>query len=291
MNPRGRPIPALILAVMGISTAAVLVRLVPEVTPVSIAFWRTAAVALLLSPALALTPPGRRFPQSPRLRWLTALAGLLLAAHFWAWFTSLQHTTVLRSTILVCLSPIWAALFEWAFLGRAPGWRHGLGVAVAVAGIAVMSGGTLQASGQNLWMGDGLATLGGMLSAGYLVVGRAVRPHVDIGPYGSVLCAITAAWLFIVALASDVDLLDIGRHEALVLAGMALGPQLLGHIGLNYAVRYVPAAIVSSVVLLEPIGAAALAALVLAEFPNAMEILGSVVVLGGLGVATIRSSR
>jgi drug/metabolite transporter (DMT)-like permease len=47
--------------------------------------------------------------------------------HFWAWFSSLGHTTVLRSTLLVCLVPAWSAALDWVVYGRRPSdERHSL---------------------------------------------------------------------------------------------------------------------------------------------------------------------
>ena len=65
----------------------------------------------------------------------------------------------------------------------------------------------------------------------------------------------------------------------LAIVALALGPQLIGHNGLNYAVRYVPASTVGAVTLLEPLGATLLAGLLLAEWPT------EVALIGGLGLA------
>mgnify|MGYP001259112759 CR=1 FL=1 len=51
-NQNGYPAPVLALAVAAISTAAVLVRLAPDGSPVAAALWRPAAAGLLLAPAL-----------------------------------------------------------------------------------------------------------------------------------------------------------------------------------------------------------------------------------------------
>ena len=74
----------------------------------------------------------------------------------------------------------------------------------------------------------------------------------------------------------------------MALAGMALGPQLIGHIGLNYAVRYVPAATVAALLLLEPVGASVLGALLLGEIPSTQELLGGLLILVGVGASNRR---
>ncbi len=277
--------PALVLAVAvaAVSTAAPLVRLAPDVHPLAAGFWRVALVAGILAPGLR----GRM----PRLRYVlpTAVAGLLLALHFWAWFASLQHTTVLRSTLLVCLNPVWAALAERFLLGRAPGSRYWLGLALSLGGVGLMatSGTGLSAVGPSLW-GDGLALLGGLLGSAYMLVGRLVRQRVDIGPYGALVCASAAGWLALFALGADAALLGFSHRSWAALAAMALGPQLLGHIGVNYALRWISAGTVAALLLIEPVGAAAIGAAVLGEVPAPRELAGAALVLGGLAVSVLR---
>jgi len=70
---------------------------------------------------------------------------------------------------------------------------------------------------------------------------------------------------------------------------MAIGPQLMGHIGVNYSVKYVSAAIVSAVLLLEPVGATVLGAIFMHEVPQFYEIIGGVVILVGVAFASIPS--
>ncbi|MCB9781248.1 MAG: DMT family transporter [Alphaproteobacteria bacterium] len=274
--------PVLIVAVSAISAAAVLVRLVPDLPAPVVALWRCGMVALLLAPALKR--PARRELL------LTALAGLALALHFWTWFESLRHTTVLRSTVLVCLSPVWTALLERLFLGHRTTARYWAGVAVALGGIGAMAAAAPPA-GASGPLGDALAVLGGMLAGVYLVSGRAVRQRMGIFSYGSMVSGFAALWLLPVVLllpGEPAALWDFPGRTWLVLLAMAAGPQFLGHVGLNFAVRYLPAAVVSLVVLLEPAGAAALAGLVLGEWPGPGEWAGAALILVGVAVATAR---
>lgn len=285
-SERGRPWPVLILAVLAISTSAVIVRLAPGVHPVALALWRVSIVCALLSPSLAAERPtlGRRDLL------LVAAAGGLLALHFWSWFASLGHTTVMRSTVLVCLTPVWAAVVEWAALRHRPPARYWPGVAISLAGVAVMSG-VLSGAGEVSLLGDGLAVAGGIFGAVYLVVGRSVRQRVSIGPYGALICGACALWLLLIAALIGAPLLGLPPGAWLAIAGLALGPQLFGHIGMNYAVRYLPAALVAALTLFEPVGATLLGAAVLSEVPSAVEVTGGLLILAGLAVVTVPLDR
>jgi drug/metabolite transporter (DMT)-like permease len=66
------------------------------------------------------------------------------------------------------------------------------------------------------------------------------------------------------------------------LFALTLGPQILGHTVLNWALRYVEASIVSGTILAEPVVSALLAWLVLSEKPGLLTLLGGTVVLLGL---------
>lgn len=285
-RPPVSPPLVLAVAISAISAAAPLFRLADGVHPVAAGFWRTAVVGLLLAP----TVPRALRRLTLRDGLTSALGGLLLALHFWSWFESLQHTTVLRSTLLVCLTPIWAGLGGWALYKTAPGARFWWGIGLALVGVATMAAGGEPGrgppSGVPLW-GDLLALVGGWLSAAYLLVGQEVRKRVPIGPYGALVTGLCALWLLPVAFAVDAPLTGFSTTAMLALAGLTLGPQLLGHVGMNYVVRYLPAHLVTAAILLEPVGAAILGALVLAEWPTGLEALGGGVVLAGVAVATV----
>jgi drug/metabolite transporter (DMT)-like permease len=270
----GAVVPALAAAVLAISTAAVLVRLAGDSDPLVLALWRTLLAGTLLLPLVRV--PARRDVA------VVALAGLFLALHFWTWFASLHHTSVLRSTILVCLSPMWVGLLEWALWRRAPSRRFFAGVAVALPGVSLLGGGTWAAGGT--FTGDALALGGGVLSACYLVAGRIVRARMHVASYAGLVCLGAALWLAVAALATGTSP-HLPRGAWLAAAGLALGPQLIGHGGLAYAVRYLPASVVSMAVLLEPVGAAVLAAAVLGEVPGPAGAAGACLVLAGVAVA------
>ena len=290
MTPADRPpLPpgvVLAVAVTAISAAAVLVRLAPDASPVALAFWRTGVVGVMLAASFASASQRRSLAAAtPSDRWVMVAAGLLLAGHFWTWFESLRHTTVLRSTLLVCLNPVWAGLLGWWLLGERPSRGFFWGIPVAVVGVAILSGGSL---GGGALMGDVLALVGGVLAALYLLAGRRARARVGIGPYGATVCLVCAGVLLPMAALTDAPLTGFSTSTWLAIAGLTLGPQLLGHIGLNYSVRFMSAATVSAVVLVEPVGAAALGALVLGEIPTLQELIGGAVVLVGVGIATLR---
>jgi drug/metabolite transporter (DMT)-like permease len=63
-----------------------------------------------------------------------------------------------------------------------------------------------------------------------------------------------------------------------------VGPQLLGHGSFNYALQYVPAAVVGMLALLEPVGASLLAYALFGEAPTPWAVAGMLTVLSGVGL-------
>ena len=72
----------------------------------------------------------------------------------------------------------------------------------------------------------------------------------------------------------------------MLIGGLILGPQLVGHNGLNYVLKFLPASVVTATTLLEPVGAAVLAFVFLFQVPGVAEIQGGVIVLLGVLLAT-----
>lgn len=260
------------VALLAVSTSAVIVRYLDGVDPIVIAAWRTTFSALLLLPVARLVP--RR--DAVRV----ALAGAALAAHFAVWFASLQLTTVLRSTVLVTLAPVWVGLSEWLLPGPSPSRRFWAGLGVGLAGVVAMSSAG-EAGGGSL-QGDALALVAGQLGAAYFLLGRSVRQRVGIGPYAFWVAAVAAMLLMPVALAGEAPLTGFAPGTWALLLATAVGPQLLGHNGFNYTLRWLPAATVSAVILLEPVGATLLAIPALGEVPSLGAALAGTVVVAGV---------
>jgi drug/metabolite transporter (DMT)-like permease len=136
------------------------------------------------------------------------------------------------------------------------------------------------------WSGDLLALVAAMMWAGYFILGRDVRRRVSTVTWMCLACASATALLWPLALIGGTTMTGFSGATWLLLALSVLGPQLIGHQGFAYAVRYLLAATIAMIALLEPIGASALAALVLGEIPGPEALIGGVVLLAGVVWAT-----
>lgn len=271
---------ALALGVFAITWAAILVRWA-EAPAIAIAFWRMAlALGILLAAAAALRVP---FWRSWRgIDWATgAAAALLLALHFAFWIASLEMTTVASSVVLVSTQPVFVALLGWAILDERPRRAAWIGIGLALVGSAIVAGADLDAGGEAL-LGDLLALLAAVWISIYYVLARWLRATKDLLPYVTVIYGGTAAWLLVGALVAGAPLAGFSAATWAALLGLAIGPTILGHSSMNYALRYLRAYQVNVAILGEPVGAALWAALLLSEVPGAGTWVGGGLILAGI---------
>ncbi|HSK95675.1 MAG TPA: DMT family transporter [Euzebyales bacterium] len=283
-DPRVRTA-ALVVGVLAVSSAAVLVRLA-DAPALAVAFWRVAAGALALLPFALRTG----VVAQGRQRWLAVLSGVLLAVHFALWFVSLDLTTVAASSVLVAMSPVVVGAGSALLLSEPPGRATWVGLWLAVAGAVVVAGGDLAGatSGRAL-LGDALAFAAAVAAAGYLLAGRHARRSLPVTVYATWTYGSAAVVLGLACLVSRTDVGIGGGYDAgtwLAIAGLVVGPQLLGHTVFNLVMGRVTATVVSVVIIAEPIGATLLAALLLGETPVGLFWLGAPLVLAGVVLAS-----
>jgi len=264
---------------MGISSSAALARGVAgEAAPVAIACWRVAGAAGLN----LLAPRARKgiAKLGSRDAFLAGRAGLLLAAHFLLFFSALRRTSVLRSTTLVGLCPLWVG-FADRIRGREVPDAFWLCCTSAVAGTAVLAD---DASGAAA-TGDALAAASGVLWAAYIMAGRDARARVGASTWQAGVCLAATCILAPAALLRGDALWGFSRQTYLLLAGFVALPQMVGHQGLAYIVAYLPGRQVAALTLLEPVGATALAALFFGEIPTRVACFGAALVAAGVFAA------
>jgi drug/metabolite transporter (DMT)-like permease len=289
-DPRVR-VAALTVGVLAVSTAAILVR-VAAAPALALACWRTGIAAVVLAPFALRTGvvPARR------QRYLLGLSGLLLGAHFALWFASLALTTVASSSVLVSLSPIVVGAGSALVLREPPSRTTWLGLVLSVLGAVVFVVDDLggAAGGPRALLGDVLALAAALAVAGYLLLGRHARRTLPVSVYGlwTYGCAALALLAVSVTTGTNLGIGGTGYPPAtwLAIAGLVVGPQLLGHTVFNLVMGKVSATVVAVVIIAEPVGATLLAMLLLGEAPSGAFYVGTPLVLVGVLLA-VRAQR
>jgi drug/metabolite transporter (DMT)-like permease len=305
LKPSASPLIVLTLSVLGFSFAAPLVRL-SHAEPLVIATWRLGFSLIIVAVALLGSGTWRAWAQVTRGDFvLSGAGGVLLALHFWSWNTSLRYTSVAASVSLVNLQPAMIAVISARWLGERPARRQWVGIAVAitgalVVGLADLPGGARgivsalgsNGSGGRALLGDGLAIVGALTASCYYLIGRKVRQALALWPYVGLVYGAAFVTLVALSVATRTQLGPQPPREIGIFAALAVGPMLLGHTGLNWALGHLPAYIVNLTVLGEPIGATLLAAIIpgIGEIPGPGVLVGGVIVLAGVYLAAKREA-
>jgi len=298
-RPALPPALVLVVAVAAMSWAGPLVKFA-SAPPQVISAWRlvfsVAFIAIVLF-ARGLPPWRIRLTKS---QWLLAvLAGVMLAVHFWAWLASLRYTTVASSVVLVDMQPIFVAVLSGVFLHERATGLQWIGIVIACAGAVVIALGDAGSGGAftgSALFGDVLALLGAGFVSVYYIIGRKLRQSLDLWVYIGVVYGIAALVLVgIVAVDPKADLTGYPSSDWLIFIALAAGPMMLGHTGINYALRYVPAFVANIAILGEPIGATIIAWLLpqLHEVPSWATLTGALLIGTGivLGAASARPAQ
>jgi len=310
MAPGRMPLMVLLAALFGISLAAPLTRL-SSAPALVIAAWRLGFSLVIIAAALVVGGEWRAWRLlKPRDFVLTTVAGVLLAIHFWSWNVSLRYTSVAASVSLVNLQPVIIAIFSARWLGEPPSRRQWSGIGIAVLGALVVGVADVPGGPAGIWqaltsgagsdvtaasasdgaarsralLGDFLACVGAVAGALYFLIGRRVRQTLALWPYVALVYGAACATCVLLATLSGQSLFPQPPRDLAIFAGLALGPMLLGHTGMNWALGHLPAYLVNLTTLGEPIGATVLAALLpgIAEVPGVGTVLGGALVLAGV---------
>jgi drug/metabolite transporter (DMT)-like permease len=280
----------LLLGVLAVSTGALLVRRAQAGAPsLTIAAGRLALAALALAPVALARHRATLARLTARQLGLALLAGAFLAGHFAFWITSLEHTTVASSVVLVCTTPLWVGLLAPVALREPLTRRVAVGILLAFAGGVVVGlgdagGGAMAAPRGRALFGDALALAGAWMMAGNLLVARRLRASLALVPYISLVYGAAALILLLLMAAAGQGFLGLSPVTGVWIALLALVPQLLGHSSFNWALRYLPASLVAVALLGEPVGSSALAWALLHEVPGPVTLAGTVLILAGIAV-------
>lgn len=279
---------AIVTAMVSVSFASIFIKW-SESPPFIIAAYRLSITCLILAPYLALTGGLSRLRRlGKREVQLVLVSGIALAFHFGLWIVSLTLTLVATSVILVTSHPMFVAGMQHFLLKERVRRIAAAGIVIAFTGVVVIAVSDWRVGSQTL-LGDLLAFLGGICAGVYFLSGRLARQRMDVVPYSFSVYGLAAVILFVGGFVSGDDLVVIDSEELLLFLAMAIVPTIFGHTMFNYALKKLPAHVISTSVLGEPVGASILAFLLLpGETPGIEIIVGGALVVIGLFIVLSR---
>lgn len=263
-----------------------------EVTPATATTFR----CLYGLPILALVGwyEHRRFGALPtRTVWLAIIAGVFFAGDLLSWHHAVDAVGAGLATVLGNLQVIVVGLVAWVIFKERPPRPVLLALPIVLIGVVLISGivGT-GAYGPNPPLGASLGIVTAFAYAGYLLVIR--RGSRDLRrPAGPV--AIATASTAVVAivyglLSHELDPIPAWpSHGWLALLGIT--SQSVGYLVISISLPRLPAALVSIILLAQPVATVILARILLDERPSPDQLIGVALVVAGLAVATLPIAR
>jgi drug/metabolite transporter (DMT)-like permease len=165
-----------------------------------------------------------------------------------------------------------------------------LGMAISFIGVLVITGVDLNISTKSFF-GDLAALIGGALAALYVMAGAKAQREVESTTYMAICYFVCAISALPIALLISPNIFQFEARQWLILLGLILGAQLLGHSMFNSVLKRVSPAVVSLIVFFEVPVAALLATWWLDQKPAGGIWLGIILILIGCALVILRNDE
>jgi hypothetical protein len=271
------------LGIIGIGTSGPLIAM-SSMPVLTLIFWRNLGGSLITLP-FAIRHV-RLKSDREGFKW-AAIAGVILALHFYGFFLAMRMTTVAAGTAIVALQPIFAALFVKFSGGHIPS-RAWFGMIVSFLGVLLISGIDLQISLRS-FLGDIAALISAALAALYMMAGSKALRTIETSTYTTIcyfVCAMTALPMAVIA---GNELLHFTAKQWWIVLGLIIGAQILGHTMFNSTLKRVSPAVVSLIVFFEVPVSSILAVWWLDQKPPLGIIPGIALILFGCVLVVLRT--
>ncbi len=269
-----------LMAVVISSPASIFSRMILGPTMVT-AMYRMAITSLILLPIVVWKHRDELLSVGLRNLILCLLSGACLGMHFTTYFTGIRYTSIASSTALVDTEVLFVAVVLLVlFREKIP--KAGLiGIALAFAGSLIIAWGD-NSGGSNHLYGDLMALAAAIFSAGYTLIGRGQRKSISTILYTFLVYASACGTLLVLILVTGQPLSGYSAGDFGYILAMVVCCTLLGHSVFSWGLKYVSAAYISTAKLGEPVFATTMGVLLFSEIPHWNQLVGGVIVLGGI---------
>ena len=280
------PLTTAAFGAMCIASSGVLVRLADS-TPVTVAVYRCLYALPLLG--LITVFESKRFGQlSTRSRNLAWAAGLFFALDLIFWHNAIDAVGAGLATVLGNLQVLIVGFVAWALLSERPSNRLFWAIPVVLVGVVLISGVVGEgAYAEDPMLGVVLGIATSLAYAAFILILREGSRDLRrvAGPLFHATLAAALASIVYGIVTADLDVTPEWPSHGW-LTTLALTSQVAGWLLISRSLPRLPAAVTSVVLLLQPVGAMALAAVVLDERPGFAQLLGAGLILTGVVIAT-----
>ena len=268
-----------------LSTSGIALRIIEQANGWQILFYRSIALSVTILLILVFQKRSRFFDEFRGLGWNDFLLAVFLGTGFVAYVFALLYNTVANALFIFSCAPFIAGFLGWILLGERVAKRTWFAIGVAMVGLAVMVVSELTVSH---YLGTLLALwIPISYAASIIAVRRSKRDNmlVALCLAGIVAGGLSAIFVTDYALTSR-DLI-ISLYLGVFQVGVGFTLVVLGS-------RYVPAAQVGLLALVEPVLAPVWAWMGVGEVPSLATIVGGTIIFLAIttdGILNIKSSE
>ncbi len=280
------PVLPTLLGAACISSSAIVVRLAD--TPAGTTSFYRCVLALPLLGVLAAAERRRRGSRPLRTRMLAVVGGMCLGVDLVLWTRAIYEIGAGIATVLANLQVVFVTFIAWALMRERPKSPFLLALPVVLFGVVLLAG--LGSSQHHAGFHPVAGVLYGLSAsvtyAMFILIFRNStkgRDHVASPLVDATVGAAVASLLL--GLAIGQMRFSLSGPSLFWLVLLALTSQTLGWLLITASLPHLPAALSSILLLLQPAASLVLAAIVLSQRPTVLQVVGAVLVCGGVVLA------
>lgn len=266
--------------------------LISEVAPFTLAFLRWSGCAILLLPIIMREKETAiPFVKQHLAHWLMlGFLGMWICGAIV--YMALQTTTAINASLVYTTSPLFVIVIQFFWVKRVIKTREIIGIAAATLGVSfvILKGDLGQLLELDLNFGD-LLMLGCSISWAFYLIMQKTDKGKDVPTFAMLGLMATAGALLLAPFAAFEFLsgakMPVTQSAWLSIAGMIFFSSLLAFSGTQYTIKHLGPAISGMALYLLPIHGVLLAVVMLGEKYHVYHFIGTVLVLGGVILATI----
>ncbi|MFP3853153.1 MAG: DMT family transporter [Anaerolineales bacterium] len=282
-----------VLATICWSTSGIFINFISQgsqLTPVGLAFWRDLATFLVLAGGIAALKPDLLRINRRDVPWLAAMGALSIASFHVLWNTSVLMNGVSISTVIQCNAPVFVTLMAWLIWGEPLSGVKIVAILLAFIGIVLISR-LDQLSGMEITvLGLTIALGSAILYGSFSLFGKKLAGSYSTWTILTYVFGFAALALmpfqFFQGSPLPADARAVGSFVGLVILTTVLGFGMY-----TSGLRRLQASVASITSNSEVAFAALLSYLLLGERLDGWQILGAILVVGGVSLLSVPGLR
>ncbi len=219
-------------------------------------------------------------PDGKTLSWII-FGGLLFVLDMSLWNLSILRTTASVSTLLANNASVFVGLGSLIFFKQYLSKIYWMGLLVAMIGVFMVAGRDF-IQNPNVGTGHLMAIGAAVFYAGYMLITQQVREKIDTVNFMGWSLLSCLFFSYFTCWQQDLPMLHFDNQTWLSFIASGLICHLIGWLSINYALGFIPAAIVSPTLLIQPVLTSIISFFLLNEILRTEQIVGGLVVIFGV---------